>query len=130
MQNVFLFLIAALLTSACANTPPESIPIEQTLSQKGFKIEEQVKRIQNNQINGWSSIDRFSVIINVGASKNYLVTLRNPCDGLRSAEHLAFSTTIGGLTDKDRLVVRGGGGYLEQCFVDGIFLLKKIGGKS
>jgi len=68
----------------------------------------------DGRITGWSSVDQQNVILNVGASENYLVTVRSNCDGLRSAERLAFSTVIGDLTDKDKLVVRGSGRYLEH----------------
>jgi len=92
------------LATACSGAPPEPIPIEEQLAAKGYLIKEPVKRIKDYRINGWSSVDRRNVILNVGASKNYLVTVRSPCDGLRSAEHLAFSTIIGDLTDKDKLI--------------------------
>jgi len=118
-------IIALLLTAACVNTPPESIPIAERLAKRGFTMGEEVKRIKDYRINGWNSVDRYAVIMNVGASKSYLVTVRSPCDGLRSAETLAFSTTIGDLTNKDKLVVRGNGGYLERCFIDTIHVLEK-----
>ena len=34
-------------------------------------------------------------------------------------------TTVGDLTDKDNLVVRGGGRYLENCYIDTIHELVK-----
>ena len=132
MKTVFLNvnagLIALLMLLACATESPESIPLEERLAKRGYVIGEPVKRIQDYRINGWNSVDRRNVIMNVGASQNYLVTLRSPCDGLTSAEHLAFSTTIGDLTDKDKLLVRGAGRYLEQCYIDKIYTLEKING--
>jgi len=114
------------LASACTSNPPESIPIEEQMAAKGYLIKEPVKRLKDYRINGWSSVDRRNVILNVGASDNYLVTVRSPCEGLRSAEHLAFSTIIGDLTDKDKLIVRDSGGYIQSCYIDTIQTLEKI----
>lgn len=126
--NISVGLMAFLMLLACASAPPESIPLKEKLAKRGYVIGEPVKRLRDYRINGWNSIDRRSVIMIVGASKHYLVTLRSPCDGLTSAEHLAFSTTIGDLTDKDKLVVRSAGRYLEQCYIDKIYPLSRIKG--
>ena len=116
-----------MLVNSCANKRPEPVPIEDSLATRGYVLGDQTRRISDDRINGWSSVDRYSVIINVGASMNYLVTLRSPCDGLRSARSLAFSTTIGNLTDKDKLLVRSSGGFLEHCLIDTIHILDKAG---
>jgi hypothetical protein len=116
-----------LLTTACSGTPPESMPIEERMAEKGYLIKEPVKRLRDYRINGWSSVDRRNVILNVGASENYLVTVRSPCEGLRSAEHLAFSTIIGDLTDKDKLIVRDSGRFTQHCYIDTIRALEKFG---
>ncbi len=115
-----------MVTTACSGTPPESIPLEERLAARGYTIERPVKRLNNYRINGWSNVDRRNVILNVGASEHYLVTVRNPCDGLFSAEHLAFSTIIGDLTDTDKLIVRGPGRFLEYCYIDTIRTLDRI----
>lgn len=128
LLNISASLIAFLMLLACAGTPPESISLEEKLAKRGYVIGEPVKRLRDYRINGWNSIDRYSVIMNAGASKNYLVTVRSPCEGLISAEHLTFSTTIGDLTDKDKLVVRGAGRFLEQCYIDKIYSLTRING--
>ena len=125
-RNIIAGVIVLLVAGACATESAEPVPLEERLAKRGFTIGEQVKRIKEYRINGWNSVDRYNVIMNVGASQNYLVTVRSPCEGLRSAEHLAFSTTVGDLTDMDKLVVRGSGRYLEQCYIDAIHALKKI----
>jgi len=121
-----ILLLILLLATACSSTPPESIPIEETMAKKGYSIQQPIKRLRDYRINGWSSVDRYNVILNVGASDNYLVTTRSPCEGLRSAEHLAFSTIIGDLTDKDKLIVRDSGGYIQSCYIDTIRKLEKL----
>lgn len=120
-------IVAMLILAACVTEPSNPVSLEEKLASRGFVIDHQVKRVREHQINGWSNLDRFAVIINVNASQHYLVTVRTSCDdGLRSARNLAFSTTIGDLTDKDKLVIRGSGRYTVQCFIDTIHLLKKI----
>jgi hypothetical protein len=101
------------------------IPIEEQLSKKGYRIEKKVSQIRDYRLNGWSSVDRFNVIIIAGVSRHYLITLRRPCDGLRSAGGVAFSTTSGNLTDKDRLMYRPTPSILEYCPIRDIYLLEK-----
>lgn len=118
-------ILTLFMLAGCATKSPESIPLEERLAKRGYSIGEPVKQIRDYRINSWSGVDRYNVILNVGASKTYLVTVRSPCEGLRSAEHLAFSTTVGELTDKDKLVVRSPGRYLEHCFIDTIYEIEK-----
>lgn len=125
-RNILIGAVTLLLATACAIEPHEPVPLEEKLAKRGYTIGEQVTRIREYRINGWNDVDRQNVIMNVGASKNYLVTVRSPCDGLRSAVNLAFSTTVGDLTDKDKLLVRGTGGHLEHCYIDTIHTLEKI----
>jgi len=129
-RNIIAGVIVSLVAVACATEPPESVPLEERLAKRGFTIGEQVKRIKDYRINGWSSVDKYNVIMNVGVSKNYLVTVRSSCDNLRTAVHLSFSTTIGNLTDKDKLVVRGSGRHLEHCYIDTIHVLEKSGSNN
>ena len=119
-------LLVLMITTACSGIPSEPIPLEERLAARGYSIGEPVKRLQNYRINGWSNVDSRNVILNVGASEHYLVTLRNNCEGLRSVERLAFSTIIGDLTDKDKLIVRGPGRFFENCYIDTIRTLEKI----
>lgn len=121
-----LATFAAALLSACAATPRTApVSLEERLVQKGYYIGEPVERIREYRINGWNNVDRRHVILTVGASEHYLVSLRNPCDGLETADRLAFSTTVGSLTDFDRLYVTQPGGFVEHCLVDGLFRLHR-----
>ena len=49
------------------------------------------ERIRLVNVNGYSVIDREHVVLNGGASRHYLVTLRNRCSGLRSGVRIATS---------------------------------------
>ena len=122
----FISLLLIVVLAACAGNPSEPIPIEEQMAQKGYLIQDPVKRLKDYRINGRSSVDRSNVILNVGASEKYLITIRSLCDELRSAEHLAFSTIIGDLTDKDKLIVRDSGGHIQYCYIDTIRKLEKI----
>jgi hypothetical protein len=119
-------VVPFLMVTACASNPGQSISLEENLAQRGFAIGQPVKRINNYQINGWNSVDLKHVIINFGASRDYLVTLRTSCDGVLSAELLSFSTTVGFLSDKDKLLVRNAGHHLSHCYIDTIHELEKI----
>jgi hypothetical protein len=125
-SNIFSVVIPVLMLGACAGNPADSVPLDEKLAKLGFTIGEPVKRVNNFQINSWSSVDLKHVIFNFGASRNYLVTLRTSCDGVLSARLISFSTTVGFLSDKDKLLVRDGSRYLSQCYISKIHELEKI----
>jgi hypothetical protein len=121
-------LAAGLLLSACNSQPPRQVPVSEKVANRGYSMGEQVKRINDFQINSWNYIDRRNAIIYVGASRYYLITTRRPCDGLTETDNLAYSTTVGNLTDKDKLLVRRDSGRVESCFIETIYELKKVPG--
>lgn len=123
-KNVLTAMLASML-AACANNPPET-SLDEKLAQLGYSLGEPVRRVINFQISGWNSVDRKHVIMNFGASRYYLLTLRTSCDGLRSATVLNFSTTAGSLTANDKLLVRNDSHHLSQCFISTIHELQKI----
>lgn len=49
------------------------------------------ERIRLVNVNGYSVIDREHVVLNGGARRHYLVTLRHRCSGLRSGVRIATS---------------------------------------
>ena len=119
-------IISISLAGACTSNPPDPVPLEEKVAKLGYTIGQPVKRINNYQINSWNSVDLKHVIINFGASRNYLLTLRTSCDGVLSADLLSFSTTVGFLTDKDKLLVRNSGRHVSHCFIKTIHELEKI----
>jgi hypothetical protein len=124
---IISLLVLVFVFTACSSQRPESIPIEEQLSEKGYRIEQQVTQVRDYRINGWSYVDRFNVIIYFGPSTHYLITLRRPCDGLRSAGGLAVSATNRNLTDKDQLMFRPTPAIVEYCSISKIYLLEKTG---
>jgi len=124
--NFFAIVMPALMVDACASRPADPVPLEEILAQRGFAIGQPVKRINNYQINSWNSVDLKHVIMNFGASRNYLLTLRTSCDGVLSAATISFSTTVGFLSDRDKLLVRDSGQHVAHCYISTIHELEKI----
>jgi len=128
-RNLLILTLFAFGVAACAGTSisdPGGMSLELKLEQKGYLIGEPVDRIHNYRLNGWNDVDRYNVIIRTGPSRRYLVTLKNPCTGLTSAETIAFKTTTGSLTKFDSLQVRGSPGFVERCLIDSLHKLEKI----
>jgi len=122
--QVLMMLLLPLL-AACAGTREAPPTVEQMLAEKNFRIDEPVSRIRDYRLNGWNYLDREHVIMHSGVADSYLVSLRTNCDGLFSAENIAFSTTVGSLTDMDRLIVRGPGRWVESCYIESLHKLVK-----
>jgi len=129
VKRVFAKTVAAIilltLAAACASHPPDT-PLEEKLAQLGYTLGEPVRRVINFQLSGWNSVDHKHVIMNFGASRYYLLTLRTSCDGLRSATIINFSTTAGSLTVNDKVLVRNDSHHLSQCYISTINELEKI----
>jgi len=129
-MNVILKSIAAaallLMLNACRSGPQEAMPLEAHLLQHGYTIKGPAGQVQAFRINGWNDIDRTHVILWASVRKPYLVTTMAPCDGLRYAETLAFTTTTGNLTRFEKLIVRPSAGYLEQCAIKEIDELERL----
>jgi hypothetical protein len=121
--GVFLLLIAA----GCASNPSSSVSLEDKLAQRGFVIGPQVKKVINLQVSSWNSIDERHVIMNFGASRSYLLTLRTSCDSLLGEAVIGFSTTVGSLTENDKLLVRDSSQRVANCLIKTIHELEKTG---
>jgi len=118
-------IILLALTAACAGHPPET-SLEEKLAQLGYALGQPVRSVINFQLSGWNSVDHKHVVMNFGASRYYLLSLRTSCDGLRSATLINFTTTAGSLTDRDKLLVRNESHHLSQCYISTIHELEKI----
>jgi len=115
------------ITSACASRPPET-SLQEKLAERGYTLGQPVRRVINFEVSGWNSVDYKHVIMNFGASRYYLLTLRTSCDGLLSATLINFTTTAGSLTDSDKVLVRNDSHHLSQCYIKTIHELKKTRG--
>lgn len=118
---------AALVVAACAATPAQQLTLAQRLEQKSYRLGEPVERIRDYRITGWNTVDDDHLIIHTGPSDSYLLTLRWPCHNLRTAEHIAVSTTVGNLTRLDKVIVRSfPDGFTEHCPIDAMHTLKRL----
>ncbi|MEJ8567158.1 DUF6491 family protein [Elongatibacter sediminis] len=127
VSRYLLILASVLALAACASTPPEKLTLKQKLEQRHYTVGESVERIRNYRLNGWNSIDEKHLIIHTGPSDSYLITLRNPCHNLRSAENIAISSTTGSVTRMDKVMVRDRpSGYVEHCMIDSMHELNKL----
>lgn len=124
-------ILAALLSfgvtglAGCATATDEPASLADKLETRNYLLGEEVDRIRNYRINGWNHVDDWHVIITAGVREKYLLSLRNRCPELRSASHMAFSTTAGNLTDFDEVMVTGPGGFVDHCYIDKIYKLAK-----
>jgi hypothetical protein len=128
-MNKLYVLLPALLTlgiSACATGPAEPESLADKLKARNYIFGEPVERIRNHRINGWNRIDDRHVIIKAGVSDDYLLVLRNPCMNLSSAMELAFTSTAGALTEFDKLMVSGPGGYVDRCYIHEMYKINRI----
>jgi hypothetical protein len=128
MRYLKIFAVFALLPlwlAACASTSQTSLTLDQKLAEKGYVMGEQVRRIQNWNLNGWSYVDDEHFIMNSGVRDHYLVALRSPSYDLRSAINIAFTSTVGSLTDTDKVIVKAPGGFAQTFLIESLHKLEK-----
>ncbi len=118
-------LLVSLLV-ACAGQPTVETTLEEKLAAKGYALAEPVTSVRDWSLNGWVYVDDRHFIMESGVRDRYLVTLRQRSLELGSAVNLAFSTTVGSLTDKDKVILRGAGGFRETLMIASLHALKRI----
>lgn len=102
--------------------------LEEKLARHDYRMLESVDRIQRYKVHGWHYIDDYNVVFRGGPSTYYLLTFYNRCLNLRSANAVAFSTTVGNVTRFDDVYVRDQSGFpAERCRIDAMHKLEKIG---
>lgn len=125
---VLFVSLAAIVTAlmACAGSIGQQHTLEQKLAKKNYRMGEPVERIQQWRVDSWAYVDRRHLIMQTAPSTYYLVSLKNTCHGLGTAENIAFTTTTSQLTHFDKLLVRGSGGLKEQCYITALHKLEKV----
>jgi len=111
---------------ACAGNAADSVSLEEKLAQRGFTIRQPIKRVNNPRVLSWSSIDREHLIIKLGASRYYLLTLRTTCNPILSAPSISFSNTSGYLTDNGQVLVQDSREHVAHCSISTIHELEKV----
>ena len=111
MNRVLYFniLVLVLMVSGCATADSET----------GYSSKEDCFNIR--QISSWSAIDRDHVYLKEGVNNHYLVTLFSSCPGLRSANAIALSNSMGRMCPNDfgRITFRDAG-MRSSCRIDDI----------
>lgn len=111
MSRVLYFniLVLVLMVSGCATADSET----------GHSSKENCFNIR--QISSWSAIDRDHVYLKEGVNNHYLVTLFSSCPGLRSANAIALSNSMGRMCPNDfgRITFRDAG-MRSSCRIDDI----------
>lgn len=130
MNRLFIFILSTAVLVACAGTPETLPTLEQKLAAKNYKLGDPVERIQQWRLDSWAYLDGQHVIMQTAPSTYYLVSLRQTCHGLSSAEDIAFTTTVNQLTHFDKLLVRRSGGSIERCYITALHKLEKIDRKT
>jgi hypothetical protein len=88
-------------------------------SETGYSSKEDCFNIR--QISSWDAIDRDHVYLKEGVNNHYLVTLFSSCPGLRSANAIALSNSMGRMCPNDfgRITFRDAG-MRSSCRIDNI----------
>lgn len=126
MKTAFIFVLTPLFTlllSACTTTQSEPQTVEQLLAEKGYTIGRSTDRIEQFRFTGWNYLDREHVMLTLPASRHYLISLRESCNGLFGAHVIDFSNTSNYLTNFDTLSVRDNtnipeSGLPERCMIE------------
>ena len=102
LKSMLMAILLAWLAVACSATQEDPLSLDEKLAAKGYVMGEQVKRVRDWNLNGWSYVDDRHFIMQSGVRDRFLVSLRVPSYDLRSAISIAFTTTVGSLSDTDR----------------------------
>lgn len=88
--NTILVLLL-LVVGGCASTEAN----KQRDAMYTFADLQQVNSIDNFRMDGWESVDRYSIIVNVRPKQHYLLILNSGLNDLKFAQGLAISSTMG-----------------------------------
>jgi|GEM_PF-634745 len=128
IKKIYLLVaILSLLSVSCIhiNTKPGET-LKEKLAANGYETEKEVNHVNNYQIDSWSNLDSYGIIRGSSVNKMYLVTFTSACQNLNWSGKIGTTSTAGGLTRFDEVLVSGPGGMVDRCHIDKIFLLKKL----
>lgn len=121
-----LALLVGALAGCAVSPPEEGKSVEQLLAEKKLRIVEERKQLINFNIRGFLFVDRQNVVLQEGASRNYLVELRSPCPNLEFARTIGFTSSGRVVREYDRILVRDAPGMVEYCTIKTFYILEKI----
>lgn len=121
---IALALLSPLVLASCAHRSLTESDAGDVLVDTDFARDRTVSSIRDYRIDGWRYVDRYNVILTAARNENYLVSFMSPCLGLSGATSIGFTSTAGGVTQFDDIVVRGPGGMAETCPIKEIVRLR------
>lgn len=117
-------ILCAMVLSACTQTPQTKDQVEGVLGDMDMVRDRSVDSIRDYRIDGWRYVDSYHVILTARRDENYLVSFMSPCMGTRGNFSIGFTSTAGGVTQFDDIVVQGPGGMTEICRIKEIIRLR------
>ncbi|NKF21320.1 DUF6491 family protein [Solimonas marina] len=122
-------LLLTLAAAGCATQPADGgkpkKTLDQELAERGFQLGDEVDGIMQWEVDGWNRIDDEHVVFNAGPSRNYMVTVMTPCQGLEYAMRIGFTSTNSQLSKFDKLIVHDNG-FTDRCPITKLNKLNKI----
>lgn len=101
LGGVILVAMMSLLVTACqsASTTPEQIQnfraIEYFIISQNLQIAGEASGVRETAIRDWGRLNDQALILEIGAGRQVLVTLRDPCEDLAEARYIGFERTLG-----------------------------------
>ena len=122
-----LVALSVILLSACAGkAPEEGKSVDELLAEKDLRIVEELRQLTAFNIHSWIYIDQQNVVLRDGPNRHYLIELNTPCQNLRFAQNIAFTSFGRTLRNTDYIAVTDGPGNIERCFMKSFYRLEKI----
>ncbi|MEH6558384.1 MAG: DUF6491 family protein [Oceanicoccus sp.] len=134
MITRILTLSLTAMLFACASSTPAPTPPAQLAQDRGYELGEPVDKIMNYRLDRWNYINPQAVIIHSGVNRDHLVTLRDRCHELMSAEVIATTSTGSAMRARfDAIIVSLDGSRptnsasnTRKCYIDSIYAISKI----
>jgi len=128
--TALLITITVFLTVACAAhsvpaEPPESQALDQILAEKNYRIGAEVERISDIRADDRIYVDPENLLVPAEGDQLYLVTLDEPCQGLKTQRLVSRSGTYKELEKHDEIATKYEGRNADICRIDAIFRLEK-----
>lgn len=116
--------VTTLCLGGCAQHGEKPADVGSVLNDMSLVRDRSVSSISDYRIDGWRYIDRYNIVLTASHNENYLVSFMTPCLGINSAFAIGFTSTAGGVTEFDDIVVEGPGRRAEVCPIKEIVRLK------
>lgn len=124
-RRYLLCTLVPMLVAGCAAMPERNeTDLDDVLSEMEMARDRTVSSIRDYRINGWRYVDPFHVVLSAGRRESYLISFITPCFGLNSAFAIGFTSSAGGVTEFDDIVVEGPGRTAEVCPIKEIVRLR------